>query len=64
MTRCFRPAYKDRNGKKCKTSKWYIEFRDHPKLAKLIESWFMEHCGSLAEREQGAIRKLLGQKEY
>ena len=35
---------------------------EHPKLAELIESWFMEHCGSLTEREQGAIRKLLGQK--
>ncbi len=33
----------------------------HPKLAELIESWFMEHCGSLTEQEQSAIRKLLGQ---
>lgn len=37
--------------------------QDHPKLAELIETWFLEYCNALSEKEQVVIRKLLGQKE-
>jgi len=39
MTRCFRPAYKDRGGKKCKTSKFYVEFRDHLQLTRRLPAF-------------------------
>ena len=30
--RVFKSTYRDRDGKKCKTSKWYVETRDHLEL--------------------------------
>lgn len=36
--------------------------REHPELAELLETWFMEYCGALSEREQNVIRQLLGQE--
>ena len=32
--RVFRSTYRDRAGKKCKTSKWYVEFKDHLQLTR------------------------------
>jgi len=37
--RCFRSTYRDRECKKCKTSKWYIEFKDHLRLMRRLPAF-------------------------
>ena len=39
MTRCFKPAYRDRKGKKQKTSKFYVEFKDHYQIVRRLPAF-------------------------
>ena len=57
--RVFRSTYRDRNGKKCKTSKWYIEFRDHLQLTRRLPAFTDKRQSEALGRQ---IEKLVGYK--
>jgi len=57
--RVFRSTYRDREGKKCKTSKFYVEFKDHLELTRRLPG-FTDRRQSEALGRQ--IEKLVGCK--
>ena len=57
--RVFRSTYRDREGKKCKTSKWYIEFRDHLQLIRRLPAFTDKRQSEALGRQ---IEKLVGCK--